>query len=93
MDIAELAKQAPYLAAIVIIVWAFLNAQAKRDEIFLKAQADRDILFLNAIKESNSVVSKLADEVKTNSEEIIAHDTAMRETAKALLRTKKTAKQ
>lgn len=92
MDITTLIEQAPYLAAIVIIVWAFLQAQAKRDEVFLKAQSDRDILFLNSIKESNAVIQTLASEVKTNSEEIIAHDTAMRETAKNLLRAKKVAK-
>ena len=77
MDITELTRQAPYLAAIVIIVYAFLQAQAKRDENFLKAQSERDALFMKSIAEANAVMKTLADEVQRNSELVIKHDVKM----------------
>lgn len=84
IDIQELAKQAPYLAAIIIIVWAFLNAQAKRDDIFLKAQEARDKLFLAAIAENNVVISELSREVERGTNILITHDTRMTEVARGL---------
>lgn len=84
VDIQELAKQAPYLFAIITIVWAFLNAQAKRDDIFLKAQEARDKLFLSAISENNQVVAGLSKEVERGTEILIMHDTKMTEVARGL---------
>lgn len=77
MSIDELIVQAPYLAAIIIIVWAFLRAQEKRDEMFLKAQSDRDTLFMKQIQVNTDVISNLANDVQKNTEILIAHDTKM----------------
>ncbi len=85
----ELIKQAPYIAAIVLIVYAFLQAQAKRDDAFLKAQSERDALFLSHMKENSAVVSNLAAEVQQNTETLIAHDVLTRQTARLAERQKK----
>lgn len=96
--IDELIKQAPYLGAIVIIVFAFLRAQAQRDTAFLqaqqltheshlKAQAERDRIFLDAIKENNIIVSELTKEIGENTKVLVAHDSSMRVTAENLIRT------
>lgn len=90
MDLTKLIEQAPYLAAIVLIVYAFLQAQAKRDDAFLKAQSERDALFLSHMKETNTVVTNLVNEVQANTETLIAHDVITRQTAKVLERQRKT---
>lgn len=89
MSIDELIKQAPYLAAIVIIVWAFLRAQEKRDEMFLKAQADRDVLFMKQLQNNTDVVSGIATDVQKNTEILITHDTKMQTRMSGLTRTRK----
>src|SRR5690606_1119709 len=84
-----LVKQAPYIAAIVIVVYAFLNAQSKRDsaflqaqmdrdKIYLQAQADRDKIFLDAIQANGEIIKSLSKEVNENTQVLTAHDSSMR---------------
>ncbi len=89
MEISELTKQAPYIAAIVIIVWAFLRAQEKRDEMFLKAQSERDALFLKSIHNVVEVTASLTNDVQKNTEILIAHDSTMQAKMKSLERARK----
>lgn len=91
----KLIEQIPAIVAIIIVVFAFLQAQAKRDDVFLQAQAKReeaaaqaqvarDRMFLDAIHENGAVVTALTREVGENTKILIEHDSTMRVTAKAL---------
>jgi hypothetical protein len=90
MDFTEIAKQAPGIAGVIIIVIVFLQAQAKRDAAFLEAQASRDRLFMEAMKANSEAVAKIATEVNQNTEILIAHNAEMRVTAAAVLRGQRT---
>jgi hypothetical protein len=85
----ELAKQAPYLFAIVVIVYAFLKAQALRDEMFLKAQSERDALFLKSIQGYADITAGIARDVQQNTQILISHDAAVRAGIRSLERAKK----
>lgn len=86
MDFTELSKQSPYLAAVIVIVWMFIQAQKSRDQFWVDAQKERDKLFMDTIKENNTVISSIAGEVQKNTEAIISHTTEMRGAQTALLR-------
>jgi len=89
----ELIRQAPGLAALVLVVVVFLKAMAARDSLFLQAQKDRDTLFLASQEMRDkswlASIGALTTQVGANSEIIIAHNAAMEVTAATLIREKK----
>jgi len=87
--IDKLIENSPALAAIVLIVWAFLQAQAKRDVSFLDAMKARDEVFANVLKENNIVIANISKEVQVSSELLSAHNAEMRVTAAGILRAQK----
>lgn len=100
----ELVRQAPGLAALILVVVVFLKAMAARDAQFLQGQKDRDVLFLQAQKDRDALflasqemrdkawlasVGTLSSRVGENTKIITSHDSAMKVTAENLLREKK----
>lgn len=73
----ELIRQAPGLAAMIIIVVAFLRAQERQSAVFLATQDARDKAYLMAI-------SDLSKQIGDNTQIVTAHDASMKVTARAL---------
>ena len=81
----KLIELTPSIAAIILIVFAFLKAQEKRDETFLKAQLDRDSLFIANLTQLTEVITNLSSNVGGMEKTLSIHDASMRVVADNLL--------
>jgi hypothetical protein len=77
----ELIKQAPYIAALVIIVYIFVKEMKESRQDYLQAQAERDKVFISGIEPNNKVIAELAEEVARNTATLIRHDSEMKITS------------
>lgn len=79
--IEKLVEQAPYITALVIIVYIFVKEMKESRQDYLKAQSERDRMFLGGVESSNKVIADLTGEISRNTEIIIKHDSEMKVTA------------
>lgn len=70
----KLIEQAPYIVALIILVYMFLLAMRDRDRTYLDAQKQRDELFVGSQIQTNKVIEALTNEVREISQQSIQHD-------------------
>lgn len=70
----KLVEQAPYIAALVILVSMFLYSMRERDKIYLDAQKQRDELFVGSQNQTNKIIEALTNEIREISQQSIQHD-------------------
>lgn len=85
----KLIEQAPYIAALVIIVIIFVKEQKESRQDYLQAQAERDKIFLSSIASNNTIISNLTEKIAENTEVLVRHDTEMKITSINLEKTLK----
>jgi len=67
-------EQAPYIAALIALVYMFLIAMRDRDHAYLDAQKQRDELFVGSQIQTNKVIEALTNEIREISQQSIQHD-------------------
>lgn len=72
--IERLTEQAPYIVALLILVYLFLLAMKDRDRAYLDAQKQRDELFVSSQIQTNKVIEALTNEIREISQQSIQHD-------------------
>lgn len=70
----KLIEQAPYIVALIILVYMFLLAMRDRDRTYLDAQKQRDELFVGSQIQTNKVIEALTNEIREISQQSIQHD-------------------